>query len=149
MIRDARVAWVWPCFIVGILLAILIHVAAVSPTWHAAHPACDFGDPFADYAIRPHIQRVAIVAEPRAPDPGLFTDGLLSHGHRGLPQGVDPRTRLPVRPFDRTTEGAVYVPVDRVEEALNHLSAGRTSDALKMLHDLCPSVPAVPPFHIG
>ena len=53
------------------------------------------------------------------------------------------------RPGSNSNEQAVFVPLDRVVEALDHLAAGRTSDALEVLRNLCPSVPAVPPFHIA
>ncbi len=61
-----------------------------------------------------------------------------------LPGMAEPLARV----GSNSNESAVFVPLERVEEALGHISAGRIPDALKVLQDLCPNVSAIPPFHI-
>ena len=60
-----------------------------------------------------------------------------------------PRMREPlVRIGSNVSSEITLAPTDAVREALAHLEAGRTQQALRVLRKLCPRVPELPAFEI-
>jgi len=73
---------------------------------------------------------------------GVETDAELVDWRSGMSQ---PLSQI----VSSCDQAIIYVPAEDVQRALEHLKAGRTEQARRMLERLCPDIPELPSFEIG